>query len=90
MSFKAIVVPAVILGLVGIASASPSPSPSGDVACKHIEAACKAAGYVKDGKDKNLERDCVTPILEGNTVPKVPVTSEDVVACKAYRAPKKD
>jgi hypothetical protein len=87
MSFRAVVVFACVLTATGVAVASPSPD-DGEEACKHIIAVCKAAGYVESAKDKNLERDCVGPILAGRSVSGVTVSATDVAACKEFRAPK--
>jgi hypothetical protein len=84
MSFKASVALFGIFAAGGVALASPSPSP-GEDACDRITAACTAAGYAPDGKEKNLERDCMKPILAGKAVPKVNVSGDDAKACKAHR-----
>ncbi len=57
------------------------PPPAGP--CRTIATACKAAGFQRHAKDKNLRRDCMKPILTGQTVAGVSVQPADVQACQA-------
>jgi hypothetical protein len=86
MSFRSVLVLAGIL--TASATSAASPSPGGEEACNRIVAACKAAGFAEDSKEKNLERDCVGPILSGVSVSGVTVIGSDVAACKEFRTPK--
>ena len=56
--------------------------------CKSIIAACKAAGFVKGEykEHKGLWKDCVDPIVGGQTVTGVNVPADEVTACKAKMA----
>jgi hypothetical protein len=58
--------------------------------CHAIEAACKAAGFLKGGaaQGKGLWKDCIQPILAGTAVSGVSVSAEDVQACKAKKIEK--
>jgi hypothetical protein len=51
--------------------------------CHVIATSCKAAGYARHAKDKNLRRDCMKPILSGQSVEGVTVQPADVQACQA-------
>jgi hypothetical protein len=73
-------------GGIGFASPSGSPSPEEENPCKTISSACESAGYVKHGKGKNLWRDCMHPILSGQSVEGVQVNAADVRACEARKA----
>jgi hypothetical protein len=59
--------------------------------CKNIHAACSAAGYIKGHhkEGKGLWKDCINPILAGQSVAGVTVNSADVQACQAKKASKK-
>lgn len=56
--------------------------------CKDIKAACESAGFIKNGhKDKKgLYVDCLQPIMNGQSVPGVTVSTDAVAACKAKKA----
>ena len=60
--------------------------------CEKIKTACESAGFVKgDHKEKKgLYIDCMKPLLEGQSVAGVTITSEDVSACKEKRAKHKE
>lgn len=60
--------------------------------CEKIKTACESAGFIKgDHKDKKgLYIDCMKPVLEGQSVTGVTITSEDVSACKEKRAKHKE
>lgn len=55
--------------------------------CQNLENACKAAGYVKGEAKvgKGLFKDCMKPIMAGQSVPNVTVASADVSACQARK-----
>lgn len=56
--------------------------------CKDVKAACESAGFIKgDHKDKKgLYKDCMQPIMNGQSVPGVNVGADVVAACKAKKA----
>jgi hypothetical protein len=87
MSLKAVLAfcATVAAGGTGLASPSDSPSPEEANPCKTISSACKAEGYTKQGKEKNLQKDCMQRILSGQTVQGVQVDATDVQACEARR-----
>jgi hypothetical protein len=72
---------------------TPATPPMGkDHPCKKIMEACTAAGF-KKGEwkvGKGLYKNCMHPIMEGQTVPGVSVTSGDVQSCKAHKAAHKE
>ena len=59
----------------------------GEHPCHKIEEACKAAGYVRGGAktDKGLVKNCMAPLMAGQSVSGVSITSADVQACQAKR-----
>ena len=67
--------------LTGIAFADTHP-------CEKIKSACEAAGFTKgDHKDgKGLHKDCMKPIMSGQTVAGVTVDAGDLQACQAKKA----
>jgi hypothetical protein len=76
-------------GLAGVALVDPATAVSGDgTACRKIEDACKAAGFVKGehAQGKGLGQDCAKPIMNGQTVSGVTVDAATVKDCKAERA----
>jgi hypothetical protein len=56
-------------------------------ACQTVMTACEGAGYHKGGhkEHKGLWKDCVAPILDGQTIAGVSVSPDDVKACAAKR-----
>ncbi len=70
------------LGLGGSAWAEETSSQPG--ACRPIAAACQAAGYSWDAKEKNLRRDCLRPLVWGESVAGVTVQPADVQTCRAH------
>lgn len=58
-----------------------------DHPCKQVVSACQSAGYVKKGhkQGKGLYKDCVQPLMAGQTVPNVTVDSTTVQACQAKK-----
>jgi hypothetical protein len=56
--------------------------------CKHILAACEAAGFAKKHhkEKKGLFKDCLQPILAGSSVAGVTVSPDDVKACNDRKA----
>ncbi|MGZ3744063.1 MAG: hypothetical protein ACXWRE_06945 [Pseudobdellovibrionaceae bacterium] len=52
--------------------------------CLEIKSACEAAGFKKGGhkEKKGLYKDCLQPILAGQSVAGVTVGSQVVIACK--------
>ncbi len=76
-------------GLVGVAVVDLATAASGDAtACRKIEDACKAAGFVKGEhtQGKRLGHDCVKPIINGQTVSGVTVDAVTVKDCRAEKA----
>lgn len=56
--------------------------------CINIATACESAGY-RLGKNlpgKNIWKDCVQPILAGQTISGVTADPADIQACKAHKA----
>lgn len=55
--------------------------------CKKVMDACKAADFAKgDHKmKKGLFKDCMQPILAGQSVPGVTIEADAVAACKAIK-----
>jgi hypothetical protein len=51
-------------------------------ACLPIVNACKAAGYGRHKEDKNFWLNCMKPILLGQSVKDVNVTSDQVKTCR--------
>lgn len=55
-----------------------------DHPCNKIKTACMAAGY-KQGEHKNkkgIQLDCMQPIVNGEKIKGVNVSSEDIATCK--------
>ncbi|QDK37767.1 hypothetical protein [Bdellovibrio sp. NC01] len=59
--------------------------------CQEIKKACESAGFVKGEhkEKKGLYKDCVQPVLAGQSVAGVTVGSDVVAACNAKKAEKK-
>jgi hypothetical protein len=76
---KSLITAMLILGSVSVFASTEGSHP-----CKEIKAACETAGFKKgDHKEKKgLYKDCVQPIMAGQTVPGVTVASDVVTACK--------
>ncbi|MBL7715206.1 MAG: hypothetical protein JNL01_07025 [Bdellovibrionales bacterium] len=74
------------LGIVSFSSAARAEGP-----CKKLKTACEAAGFVKGGHKtgKGLHKDCMKPLLAGQTVAGVTVDAGDVSACQAKKEKKK-
>ena|SRR6185437_2794624 len=89
MKTTLLAISAVVLTL---GTASPAALAKGP--CKQVVQACRSAGFVKGAwkKGNGLWRDCVNPIMQGNTSPTgatKPLPSVDasiVSACHAKRA----
>jgi hypothetical protein len=80
-----------LAGSMSIADMTTAPAPGGRKMgpCKQIIAACESAGFEKgmhkkDGK--GLFKDCLDPILAGQTVAGVTVDPSLVPACQAAKA----
>jgi hypothetical protein len=91
MGVKSAFLVVVTLAAGGTAFPSPSdrPSPQGASACQRIESACAAAGYMSHGKQKNLQRDCMEPILSGRSIAGANVSAADARDCAARQRPKR-
>jgi hypothetical protein len=52
--------------------------------CQVLEEACKSAGFMKGGTatGKGLWKNCIKPLLDGQSVTNVNVESTDIAACK--------
>lgn len=61
---------------------------NGNHPCKKIAEACQSAGYTKGGEStgKGLMMNCLKPLISGQAVAGVNVSSTDVAACQAKRA----
>lgn len=81
---------AVILFISALAWANEQKSVEQD-SCKVVLDACKAAGFVKGGykEKKGFFKDCMWPVLKGQSVPGVTVDSSVAQACQAKREKKK-
>lgn len=60
----------------------------GDHPCQQIKAACESAGFVKGEhkEKKGLFKDCMQPIMAGQSVAGVSVGTDVISACKAKKA----
>jgi len=80
-----------LMGAWSWADTTPPPSGSNNGAgqpCKQIEQACTSAGFVKGeaAQGKGLYKNCVQPILKGQSVNGVTVDPSVVSACKERMA----
>jgi hypothetical protein len=67
----------------------PTGTTTGDAGhpCKAIMESCKSAGFTKGGTaGKGIMRDCMKPIMNGQTVAGVTATPDLVAACKTKMA----
>jgi hypothetical protein len=57
----------------------------GSQPCKKLMEACKAAGFVKGQAQagKNIMKDCMKPLMTGQSVSGVTVDAGDIQACQA-------
>lgn len=67
---------------------SNSTVPSSDMGnhpCHGLKKACEDAGFIKGGykQGKGLYKDCLKPIMQGQTVKGVTVNPNDLAACQA-------
>ncbi|MDG0816644.1 hypothetical protein [Bdellovibrio svalbardensis] len=60
----------------------------GEHPCKEIKSACESAGFVKGEhkEKKGLYKDCMQPVMAGQSVAGVNVSADVVSACKAKKA----
>lgn len=57
--------------------------------CEMIANACLSGGFVKAGDPgKTFWRDCMKPILLGQTITGVNVSAKDAMACRQYKIAK--
>jgi hypothetical protein len=57
--------------------------------CKDIARACINAGYIKRGvPGKGFWKDCMKPVLLGQTVKGINITSQDAAACRQFKITK--
>jgi hypothetical protein len=57
--------------------------------CKNIRSACESAGYSKNGTEgKHMWKDCLKPVLLGQSIAGVTVDAGDVQACRQKVAAK--
>ena len=56
-------------------------------ACKNIAQACKTAGYTK-ANDMKFWKNCMKPVLHGQTVKGVTVDANDVSSCRSDKIAK--
>jgi hypothetical protein len=56
--------------------------------CRPLKQACREAGFVKGGHatGKGLYKDCMMPVLSGQTVAWVSVPPAEIESCKAQRS----
>lgn len=76
------------IGICGLGFAS---SARAEGPCKKLREACKAAGFTKGGHKtgKGLHKDCMKPLLAGQTVAGVTLEAADVSACQAKKEKRK-
>ncbi|HEY8272260.1 MAG TPA: hypothetical protein VIG33_15320 [Pseudobdellovibrionaceae bacterium] len=55
--------------------------------CQQIKSACEAAGFIKGGhkEKKGLYKDCLEPIMAGQSVAGVMIGADLITACKDNR-----
>lgn len=72
------------MALVGILTTSSYAETSKKMSCMKIEEACRQAGYSRghSKEHKNIQKDCMKPILGGKTVEGVTVEQTDIDNCK--------
>ena len=60
----------------------------GEHPCQQIKAACESAGFVKGEhkEKKGLYKDCMQPVMAGQSVAGVNVGADVVSSCKAKKA----
>lgn len=75
----------ILISLAGISSPTLAARSSGG-ACKNLAKACQAGGYTKGNSKKRIGRDCLRPLLKGQTVAGVTVSPADLSTCKKDRA----
>ncbi|HEX7672574.1 MAG TPA: hypothetical protein VF412_00315 [Bdellovibrio sp.] len=82
---KSLIATMIVLGSV---SAFAQGAPKGDHPCKQILSACESAGFVKGEhkEKKGLYKDCMQPVLAGQSVAGVTVGSDVIAACNAKKA----
>jgi hypothetical protein len=83
---KSLLAALIVLGSVSAFANSDKSEP-----CKEIKSACESAGFQKDHhkEKKGLYKDCMQPILGGQSVAGVSVSADLVSACKAKKEAKK-
>jgi hypothetical protein len=78
-----------VLGASVSAWSAPAAPMAGEHPCKAVEEACKGAGFTKGGAPgKGLFRDCMKPLLAGQTVGSISVPADVLSACQAKMAAK--
>ena len=82
------------ISCVAFASHDEGHKKEGDHPCMRIKKACEGAGFVKGGhkKDakKGLYKDCMEPIMAGQTVAGVKIEAADIDKCKEKKAHHKE
>lgn len=79
---KSLITALVLLGSVSAFAGHEDSKP-----CKEIKEACESAGFkIGDHKDKKgLMKDCMHPIMSGQSVAGVTVSADVIAACKAKK-----
>lgn len=83
---KSLIATMIVLG--SVSAFAQGTAPKGEHPCKQIQAACESAGFVKGEhkEKKGLFKDCMHPILAGQSVAGVTVGADVVAACNANKA----
>lgn len=80
---------AIALTVLGTASAYAQETAQQDGPCMKIMEACKNAGFGRPnpgGTRTSLSKDCMQPLLDGQSVTGVTLNASDIAACKAKKS----
>jgi hypothetical protein len=86
---KTLLLTLIVLGSGSSFAQSTGTAPAGKThPCQQVKSACESAGFVKgDHKDKKgLYKDCMQPLMAGQSVAGVSVGADVISACKAKKA----
>jgi hypothetical protein len=76
--------------IIGLIASQISFAQGNNRPCMNIAAACESAGYrINDTSGKDIWRNCVKPLMAGQTVPGVTIDPSDMQACKDRKAQRK-
>lgn len=76
---------AIIFGTLSLQAQAPAEHQDGP--CMKIMEACKNAGFGRAaaGEKKSLSKDCMQPLLNGQSVAGISLNASDIAACKAKK-----